>query len=181
MTINLERGQVIVQAAKQRDRKLFVQTDDSLVSVTGTIFSVNSGAKGSRVSVVEGEVHVDHAGRNDVLHAGGQVTTHDSIEHTRIKDEIAWSRDAGRYNQMLDAIRNQIDQQLAMPGNRYSTRLLDLAPENTVVYVAIPNISETLARANETCRRICRRTLNCAAGGNKSRKSRKTAGHESGD
>ncbi len=149
VTINLERGQVIVQAAKQRDRKLFVQTDDSLVSVTGTIFSVNSGAKGSRVSVVEGEVHVDHAGRNDVLHAGGQVTTHDSIEHTRIKDEIAWSRDAGRYNQMLDAIRNQIDQQLAMPGNRYSTRLLDLAPENTVVYVAIPNISETLARANE--------------------------------
>jgi FecR-like protein/putative zinc finger protein len=148
-TINLERGQVIVQAAKQSsDRKLFVQTDDSLVSVTGTIFSVNSGAKGARVSVIEGEVHVDNAGKSQALRAGDQATTHDSIERLPVKEEIAWSRDADRYSRMLDAIRDQIDQQLAMPGNRYSTRLLDLAPGDTVLYVAIPNIGETLARAN---------------------------------
>src|SRR5262245_41184038 len=149
MTINLERGQVIVQAAKQRDRKLFVQTGESLVSVTGTIFSVNSGAKGSRVSVIEGEVHVDGAGKAHVLHAGDQVASDDSIERVPVREEIAWSRDAARYLKMLDAIRGQIDQQLAMPGNRYSTRLLDLVPENTVLYVAIPNIGETLGRANE--------------------------------
>jgi hypothetical protein len=148
-TINLERGQVIVQAAKQRDRKLFVQTDDSLVSVTGTIFSVNSGAKGARVSVIEGEVHVDNAGKAQVLHAGEQTATHDSIGRIPVKEEIAWSRDADRYIKMLDEIRNQIDQQLAMPGNRYSTRLLDLVPADTVLYVAIPNVGETLARANE--------------------------------
>jgi FecR protein/Putative zinc-finger len=149
-TINLERGQVIVQAAKQRsDRKLFVQTDDSLVSVTGTIFSVNSGAKGARVSVIEGEVHVDIAGKAQALRAGDQTTTHDSIERVPVREEIAWSRDAGRYIRMLDAIRNQIDQQLAMPGNRFSTRLLDMVPGDTVLYVAIPNIGETLARANE--------------------------------
>ena len=148
-TINLERGQVIVQAAKQSsDRKLFVQTDDSLVSVTGTIFSVNSGAKGARVSVIEGEVHVDNAGKSQALRAGDQATTHDSIERLPVREEIAWSRDAERYISMLDAIRGQIDQQLAMPGNRYSTRLLDLAPADTVIYVAIPNIGETLARAN---------------------------------
>ncbi|HEY7184644.1 MAG TPA: FecR domain-containing protein, partial [Blastocatellia bacterium] len=103
-TINLERGQVIVQAAKQRsDRKLFVQTDDSLVSVTGTIFSVNSGAKGARVSVIEGEVHVDNAGKARVLHAGEQTTTHDSIDRVPVREEIAWSRDADRYIKMLDA------------------------------------------------------------------------------
>src|SRR5215813_7054994 len=148
-TLNLERGQVIIQAAKQRsDRKLFVQTDDSLVSVTGTIFSVNSGAKGARVSVIEGEVHVDGAGKAQVLRAGDQTTTHDSIDRIPVREEIAWSRDAGRYIKMLDAIRNQIDQQLAMPGNRYSTRLLDMVPGDTVLYVAIPNIGETLARAN---------------------------------
>lgn len=149
VTINLDRGQVIVQAAKQRNRKLFVQTDDSLVSVKGTIFSVNSGTKGARVSVIEGEVHVDHAGRNDVLLPGQQVTTHESIERVAVKDEIAWSRDAGRYVQMLDQVRAQIDANVAMPGNRYSTRLLDSMPENTVIYVAIPNITETLAKANQ--------------------------------
>ncbi|MGH9940100.1 MAG: FecR family protein, partial [Blastocatellia bacterium] len=152
-TINLERGQVIVQAAKQRDRKLFVQTDDSLVSVMGTIFSVNSGAKGARVSVIEGEVHVDggvdNVGKTQVLRAGDQTTTHNSIERLPVREEIAWSRDADRYIKMLNAIRSQIDQQLAMPGNRYSTRLLDLVPADTVLYVAIPNVAETLARANE--------------------------------
>ncbi len=149
VTINLERGQVIVQAAKQRDRKLFVQTDDSLVSVVGTIFSVNSGTKGARVSVIEGEVHVDRAGKDTALHAGDQVTTHESIERIPVKDEIAWSRDAERYTKMLDEVRAQIDANVAMPGNRFSTRLLDLMPADTVIYVAIPNISETLARANQ--------------------------------
>ncbi|MBO0858526.1 MAG: FecR domain-containing protein [Chloracidobacterium sp.] len=149
-TINLERGQVIVQAAKQRsDRKLFVQTDDSLVSVTGTIFSVNCGAKGARVSVIEGEVQVDTAGKTHLLHAGDQTTTHDSIDRVPVREEIAWSRDADRYIKMLDAIRSQIDQQLAMPGNRYSTRLLDLVSGDTALYIAIPNIGETLARAND--------------------------------
>jgi ferric-dicitrate binding protein FerR (iron transport regulator) len=148
-TINLERGQVIVEAAKQRDGKLFVATDDSLVSVTGTTFSVNNGTKGARVSVIEGEVHVDHAGKNDLLHAGDQITTHESIERIPVKEEIAWSRNAAQYTKQLDAVRGQIDQNVAMPGNRYSTRLLDLMPENTVLYVAIPNISETLAKANQ--------------------------------
>ncbi|MFN0109281.1 MAG: FecR domain-containing protein [Blastocatellia bacterium] len=148
-TINLDRGQVIVEAAKQRDGKLFVATDDSLVSVTGTIFSVNNGTKGARVSVIEGEVHVDHAGKDNVLHAGQQVTTHESVEKIAVKDEIAWSRKADEYVKQLDAVRAQIDQLVAMPGNRYSTRLLDLMPENTVLYVAIPNVSETLAKADQ--------------------------------
>lgn len=149
VTINLDRGQVIVEAAKQRDRKLYVQTDDSLVSVTGTIFSVNSGAKGSRVSVIEGEVHVGHAGKDTALHAGEQATTHESIERIRVRDEIAWSRDSERYIKMLDETRAKIDAAVAMPGNRYSTHLLDLMPADTTFYVAIPNLSETLSRANQ--------------------------------
>ena len=147
-TIHLDRGNIIVQAAKQpRERRLYVQTGDCLVEVKGTIFSVNSGTKGSRVSVIEGEVHVDHAGRKDVLQPGDQTTTSPAIERVPVKDEVAWSRDSQRYARMLAevaALRKEIDQNASMPGVRYSTRLLDIAPEKTVFYVAIPNITATL-------------------------------------
>ncbi len=148
-TINLERGSIIVQAGNLSNRKLFVATDDALVSVAGTIFSVNSGTKGARVSVIEGEVRMDQGGKDQVLRAGQQLTTHPSIERIAVEEEVAWSRDADRYTKMLDAVRDQVNKSVQMPGNRYSTRLLDLMPEETALYVAIPNISETLAKANQ--------------------------------
>ena len=43
---------------------------------------------------------------------------------------------------MLSAL-SEVNAQVSRPGVRYSTRLLNLAPENTVLYVAIPNLSET--------------------------------------
>jgi hypothetical protein len=149
-TIHLDRGNIIVQAAKQtRSRHLYVQTEDCLVSVVGTVFAVNNGTKGSRVSVVEGEVHVEHSGKQDVLRPGDQVATTASIERIPVRDEIAWSRDASRYKQMLADLRREIDERVARPGVRYSTRLLDMTPEDTAFYVAIPNLSETLEESNK--------------------------------
>lgn len=150
-TINLERGQIVVEAAKQRDRHLYVTTNDGIVSVTGTIFSVNRGTKGSRVSVIEGEVHVDHSGKRSVLRPGDQLTTHASIERIPVKQEVAWSQQSQKYAKILDdlaVLRKEIDAQVARPGVRYSTRLLDLTPEGVALYVAIPNLSQMLADAN---------------------------------
>ncbi|HEY3491907.1 MAG TPA: FecR family protein, partial [Solirubrobacterales bacterium] len=150
-TIHLDGGRVIVEAAKQRDRHLFVSTDDALVSVTGTIFSVNSGTKGSRVSVVEGEVRVKQSRRDDILHPGDQVTTHASVAAVPIRREIAWSRNAQDYERLLaelTALGKEIDAQVERPGLRYSTKLLDLAPEGTMAFIALPNLSHSLSETH---------------------------------
>ncbi|HEY1402907.1 MAG TPA: FecR domain-containing protein [Pyrinomonadaceae bacterium] len=151
VTLHLDRGDVIVEAAKQGAGHLFVATPDSLVSVKGTIFSVGSGTKGSRVSVVEGEVHVKHSGADKVLLPGDQTTTGASLVPVAVKDDIAWSRNASRYAKMvteLAAMRKDIAQQVPHPGVRYSTRFLDLAPEGTVLYAALPNLATTLGESH---------------------------------
>lgn len=146
--IELGRGQVIVQAAKQRQRHLYVSTRDAMVSVTGTIFSVNAGTKGSRVSVVEGEVHVVQGKKEDVLHPGGQVTTHTSVEAVPVRSEVAWSRNASQYAALLaelTAAGRDIDARVARPGLRYDSHLLDLAPAGTRAWVGLPNLGTNLA------------------------------------
>jgi FecR protein/Putative zinc-finger len=149
-TIHLNRGAIIVEAAKQKDQHLYVDTGDSLVSVTGTIFSVNNGTKGSRVSVVEGEVHLDHANRETVLHGGEQATTNASIDKIPVKDELAWSRKAANYAATLASLTalNKELSSVPLPGVRNSTRLLDLMPENTIVYAALPNLTSTIVESH---------------------------------
>jgi hypothetical protein len=149
-TIHLGRGNIIVEAAKQGDQHLFVETGDAHIAVTGTVFSVNSGTKGARVSVIEGNVHLDHAGSDRVINAGEQATTNASLGSVAIKDEVAWSRNAPRYSQTLaslSALKTELAK-VAQPGVRNSTRLLDLMPENTVFYAALPNLTSTLAESH---------------------------------
>jgi len=149
-TIHLNRGSIVVEAAKQRGARLLVDTGDSLVSVTGTVFSVNSGTKGSRISVIEGEVLMDHKGSERVLRAGEQATTNPSIEKVPVKDDVAWSRKAAGYTETLASLtglRKELNK-VQQPGVRNSTHLLDLMPENTVVYAALPNLTSTIAESH---------------------------------
>src|SRR5262245_43459342 len=148
-TIHLDRGSVIVEAAKQKEH-LFVDTGDSLISVAGTTLSANAGTKGSRVSVIEGEVRLDHGGNQRVLKAGEQATTNASIETIPVKDEVSWSRNADRYAKTLTALAALQTELNAVPkpGVRHSTRLLDMMPENTVLYAALPNLGATIAESN---------------------------------
>ncbi|HXQ71856.1 MAG TPA: FecR domain-containing protein, partial [Pyrinomonadaceae bacterium] len=149
-TIHLDRGSIVVEAAKQKDGKLFVASGDSLVSVTGTVFSVNNGTKGSRVSVIEGEVNLNHAGNDRVLRPGDQATTSPAIATIPIKDEVAWSKKANHYAAVLSGLatlKNEL-KGVQQPGVRNSTHLLDLMPENTVVYAALPNLTDTITESH---------------------------------
>ena len=149
-TIHLDRGSIVVEAAKQKDGKLFVESGDSLVSVTGTVFSVNNGTKGSRVSVIEGEVNLNHAGQDRVLRPGEQATTNPSISLIPVKDEVSWSRNAGRYREVLSSLAsiNADLRTVEQPNERTSTHLLDLMPESTVVYAALPNLANTITESH---------------------------------
>lgn len=149
-TIHLDRGNIVVEAAKQKGEKLYVESGDSLVSVTGTVFSVNNGTKGSRVSVIEGEVNLNHAGSDKTLRAGEQATTSPAISTIPVKDEVAWSRNASRYANVLASLAamNKELREVPRPGVRNSTHLLDLMPANTVFYAALPNMAETLAESH---------------------------------
>jgi hypothetical protein len=150
-TIRLDGGQVIVQAAKQSSgRHLFVATDDCLISVKGTIFSVNHGIKGSRVAVIEGVVRVNYGERETELSAGEQATSSPNVSKVPIKNEIAWSKDSARYLALLGdfAILQKQIAAIPGPGLRYSSDLLPYVPDNTVVYAAIPNLSNTLGEAS---------------------------------
>ncbi len=150
-TIDLARGSVIVEAADQGEAALFVRTDDTDVEVKGTVFSVNAGLKGSRVSVFEGEVHVDTRSDDDaVLLPGDQIGSNAHVGRVSLAEEIAWSRNAEKHLAVLAELTKlgkELDASIELPGQRYSTRLLDRAPAGTVVYVAIPNLSEALGEA----------------------------------
>jgi uncharacterized protein (TIGR03435 family) len=93
--IRLDRGGVIVQAAKQQTgRHLYVRTRDVRVSVVGTVFFVNAEAEGSRVGVYEGEVHVQQGATETKLGPGESVATNPAMPALPLKEAIEWSREA---------------------------------------------------------------------------------------
>ncbi len=149
-TVSLERGSVMVEAAKQRRGGLEISTPDCMVSVKGTIFSVSRGLKGSRVSVVEGEVKVDKSTGTELLHRGDQTATNSTMALTPVAEDIAWSANSAKYVALLSEF-SEIGKKLDAiqgPGMRYSSKLTGVLPANTAVFVSMPNLSTTLAEAN---------------------------------
>jgi ferric-dicitrate binding protein FerR (iron transport regulator) len=99
--VQLSEGNIIVTAAKQHNGHLYVKTRDCVVSVVGTVFSVNAEASGSRVAVIEGEVHVQHGDVSQTLLPGQQVATNAEMKAVPLQTEIGWSQDAVAHVAML--------------------------------------------------------------------------------
>lgn len=99
--IRLHAGSIIVSAAKQHGH-LYVKTKDVTVSVVGTVFLVNAETDGSRVGVIEGEVHVREGTRETSLRPGQQVSTSPRLVARPLKEEVAWSRNADALHKILD-------------------------------------------------------------------------------
>jgi hypothetical protein len=151
MTLSLDNGAVIVQAARRDQGHLYLQTPDCRVAVTGTVFSVNSGIKGSRVAVLQGSVQVAHAGMDTLVHAGDQIATNDNLSPEPVEQQISWSQDRDKYLLLLaqfTAIQHRVEQ-IPFPQARYSSDLLERVPADTLLYISIPNLGEFLNQANQ--------------------------------
>ena len=148
-TIDLRRGNIIVQAAAQKDGFLKVKTADCLVQVRGTVFSVSRGLKGSRISVIEGVVSVESQGKHHELTAGQQMSTRKSLTRVPVEKEIAWSRNLEEHIAILHqltSLQEDLEETLT-PGLTFSTSLLALTPEDTVLYASLPNLSGGMVKA----------------------------------
>jgi hypothetical protein len=150
MTVLLDDGDVIVQAAKRTSGHLYVKTPDCRAAVTGTVFSVDSGIKGSRVAVLEGTVDVSHAGVDSVIHAGDQVSTNDNLAPAPVEQQIAWSHDREKYLPLLAqfATLEKRIEQIQFPQPRYTSDLLARVPADTLLYISVPNLGDFLSEAN---------------------------------
>ena len=146
--IHLQRGDVIVQAAKQRRGYLRVLTRDSIASVKGTVFAVSAGMGGSVVSVVEGSVAVNQPGTEVVLTPGEQAASNPALASS-VEEAISWSPEAEAHLALLASFV-KIERQLAAmsPGElRTSSALLSYLPAGAFVYGAVPNIGGKLGQA----------------------------------
>ena len=139
--IHLQRGDVIVQAAKQRRGHLRVLTRDSIASVKGTVFAVSAGMGGSVVSVVEGSVAVNQPGREVLLSPGQQAASNPGagdvgraghlLEPRRGRSTCSSWRRSPRSNARLRPFSSPL---------RTTSALLSYLPAGAFVYGAVPNL-----------------------------------------
>ncbi|HEX2454178.1 MAG TPA: FecR domain-containing protein [Vicinamibacterales bacterium] len=144
--IHLQRGDIIVKAAKQRRGRLRVLTHDSIASVKGTVFAVSAGMGGSVVSVVEGSVAVNQPGREVVLSPGEQAASIPALASS-VAQAVSWSPEADSYLELLGSLV-KIERELNFPAElRTNSALLSYLPAGAVVYGTIPNPGLTIDRA----------------------------------
>lgn len=150
MTLALEHGAVIVQAAHRASGHLYVRTPDCRVAVTGTVFSVDAGLKGSRVAVLQGSVQVAHAGLRSVLSPGQQLATSDALAPEPLANQFAWSPDRQKYIGIIAELANVEHSiaQIPFPQPRYTSDLLARVPADTLLYISIPNLGDYVTQAN---------------------------------
>ena len=101
--VRLNTGSIIVSAAKEAARPLYVQTNDMTASVARTTLLVNVVDDGSSVAVIEGEAQVREGNVNQVLGPGQHLSTSPTLALRPLSESLAWSRNADRHLAILAA------------------------------------------------------------------------------
>lgn len=148
-TVQLDHGDVIVQAAKQRRGHLRVRTRDSEASVKGTVFAVSTGMTGSVVAVVEGSVEVNQPQFNKLLTPGQTAGSTPTLRGLTAEQAVAWSAEKEKYIALLAEFSKLEKQIAALPSAELRTQptLVQYLPSNVAAYGVAPNISGMLDEA----------------------------------
>jgi uncharacterized protein (TIGR03435 family) len=101
LRIRLDKGGIIVTAARQRSGHLYVDTKDMSVSVVGTVFLVAVEEAGSSVGVLDGKVLVKQGGLTRTLLPPEQMATNPLMELSSLREQVAWSRYAQEHLALL--------------------------------------------------------------------------------
>ncbi len=148
MRVRLGSGTVIVTAAKQRSGHLYVETKDLLVSVVGTVFSVSAEAVGSRVSVIEGEVHVQQGQNVQTLLPGQQASTSPALGPLPVETELKWSKSAGELVALLQQ-STPVPSPVPAAGAQTVSRVLQGSVKLASKQEGIPGVTVTVCPASE--------------------------------
>lgn len=148
-SVDVERGDVIVNAADRGQKTFFVAAGDMRIPVKNAVFSLNRGTKGSRIAMAKGFARVEDSDGTFELNAGQQRSTDYRLMNASLTSEFAWSPNADYYLGLLSefsVLQKQI-QSIPGPGLRYASNLARYLPENTVIYAAVPNLGGALSEA----------------------------------
>lgn len=151
LTVHLLGGDVIVEAAKRSRGHLYVASKEMEVSVTGTVFAVGTGVKGSRVGVLEGSVLVAHRGGKQALRPGMQYATAAQVTSASLEEQVSWSENFEKHLALLRSL-TALDSELAklqLPSLRYQSALVASVPAQTMIYASVPNLEDTIRQARE--------------------------------
>ncbi len=150
-SLNLEHGQMIVDARANDGKPLNVTSGDMSIPVSKAVVAFNHGTKESRVAVADGSVDVTMSGSRHSLKAGQQYGPELRLVNLPIHSEFAWSQNSGDYLALLNELSGlQKDlQAIPGPGVRYSSQLPQYLPADTFVYAAIPNIGGAITEAKK--------------------------------
>jgi hypothetical protein len=150
-TVNVEHGQVIVDARGDQQRSLNVISGDMTIPVTNGVVAVNHGTKESRVAVAKGSVDVTMGAATQTLKAGHQYGAQFRMVNLPVASEFAWSQNSADYTSLLNELSGlQKDlQAIPSPGLRYQSQLAQYLPADTFLYAAVPNLGGTITEAKK--------------------------------
>ena len=150
-SLNLQRGQMIVDARKNDGQSVNVTSGEMSIPVSGGVVAIDHGTRESRVAVANGAVEVHTGAVMQQVTAGHLYGGELRTVSLPIASEFTWSPNSAGYLELLSQFKGlQADlQAIPAPGLRYSSSLPQYLPADTFLYAAIPNLGGTITEAKK--------------------------------